>query len=132
MGHLAQQQVTGWSAGLEQQIAALGDTLPVKIHKITNAYSFEPVAPCRGRFAVISIRAENLLAVADLNHPRVTIGNSLGTITADLQRNSSSHSRRCHMFQFNATAGSPVIRTSDASRDPSRSFYPAHLAAPQP
>ena len=76
------QQPAGWSAGLEQQIAALGDTLPVKIHKITNAYSFEPVAPCRGRFAVISIRAENLPADAGLNHLRVSIGNSQGTVTS--------------------------------------------------
>ncbi len=76
------KQPAGWSAGLEQQIAALGDTLPVKIHKITNAYSFEPVAPCRGRFAAISIRAENLPPDAGLNHLRATIGNSLGTITS--------------------------------------------------
>jgi ubiquinone/menaquinone biosynthesis C-methylase UbiE len=76
------KQPAGWSAGLEQQIAALGDTLPVKINKITNAYSFEPVAPCRGRFAVISIRAENLPADAGLNHLRVIIGNSQGTVTA--------------------------------------------------
>ena len=72
----------GWSDGLEQHIAALGETLPVKIHKITNAYSFEPVAPCRGRFAVISIRAENLPADAGLNHLRATIGNSQGTVTS--------------------------------------------------
>jgi hypothetical protein len=76
------KQPAGWSARLEQQVAALGNTLPVKIHKITNAYSFEPVAPCRGRFAVISIRVENLPADADLNHLRVTIGNSQGTVTA--------------------------------------------------
>jgi SAM-dependent methyltransferase len=76
------KQPAGWSAGLEQQIAALGDALPVKIHKITNAYSFEPVAPCRGRFAVISIRAENLPADAGLNHLRATIGNSQGAITS--------------------------------------------------
>jgi SAM-dependent methyltransferase len=76
------KQPAGWSAGLEQQIAALGDVLPVKINKITNAYSFEPVAPCRGRFAVISIRAESLPADAGLNHLRVTIGNSQGTVTA--------------------------------------------------
>jgi hypothetical protein len=76
------KQPPGWSAGLEQQIAALGDALPVKIHKITNAYSFEPVAPCRGRFAVISIRAENLPADAGLNQLRATIGNSLGTVTS--------------------------------------------------
>jgi len=72
----------GWSTGLEQQMAALVDTLPVKIQKITNAYSLEPVAPCRGRFAAISIRAENLPAEAGLNHLRATIGNSQGTITA--------------------------------------------------
>ena len=72
----------GWSAGQEQRVAALGDTLPVTIHKITNAFSFEPVAPCRGRFAVISVRVENLPAHAGLNHLRVTIGNSLGTVTS--------------------------------------------------
>jgi SAM-dependent methyltransferase len=70
----------GWSAGLAEKIAALGDTLPVTIHKITNAYSFEPVAPCRGRFAAISIRAENLPPDAGLNDLRATIGNSIGTV----------------------------------------------------
>jgi SAM-dependent methyltransferase len=74
------KQPAGWSAGLEQPIAALGDTLPVKIHKITNAFSFEPVAPSRGRFAVISIRVENLPVDAGLNQLRVTIGNSQGTV----------------------------------------------------
>jgi len=76
------KQPAGWSAGLEEKIAALGDTRPVTIHKITNAFSFEPVAPCRGRFAVISIRVENLPADAGLNHLRVTIGNSFGTVTS--------------------------------------------------
>ena len=76
------KQPAGWSASQEQRIGALGDTLPVKIHKITNAYSFEPVAPCRGRFAVISIRAERLPPDAGLNHLRVTIGNSQGTVTS--------------------------------------------------
>jgi len=76
------KQPAGWSAGLEEKIAALGDTLPVAIHKITNASSFEPVAPCRGRFAAISIRAGNLLPDADLNHLRATIGSSIGTITS--------------------------------------------------
>jgi SAM-dependent methyltransferase len=76
------KQPAGWSAGLEQQIAALGDALPVTIHKITNAYSFEPVAPCRGRFAVISIRVENLPTDAGLNHLRATVGNSQGTVTS--------------------------------------------------
>ena len=76
------KQPAGWFAGLEEQMAALGDTLPVKIHKITNAFSFEPVAPSRGRFAVISVRVENLPVDADLNHLRVTIGNSQGTVVS--------------------------------------------------
>ena len=76
------KQPAGWSAGLEKEVASWGDTLPVTIHKITNASSFEPVAPCRGRFAAISIRAGNLPPEAGLNHLRATIGSSLGTITA--------------------------------------------------
>jgi hypothetical protein len=40
------------------------------------------VAPSRGRFAVISIRVGNLPVDAGLNHLRVTIGNSQGTVTS--------------------------------------------------
>jgi len=76
------KQPSGWFAGLGEMPAAWGDKLPVTIHKITNASSFEPVAPCRGRFAAISIRAENLPPDAGLNHLRATIGSSLGTITS--------------------------------------------------
>jgi len=76
------KQPAGWSAGLEAKMSAARDTLPVTIHKITNASSFEPVAPCRGRFAAISIRAGNLPPDAGLNHLRATIGSSLGTITS--------------------------------------------------
>ena len=74
------KQPAGWSAGLEEKTAAWGDTLPVTIHKINNASSFEPVAPCRGRFAAIAIRAGNLPPDAGLNHLRATVGSSLGTI----------------------------------------------------
>lgn len=103
------QQPAGWSAGLEQQIAALGDTLPVKIHKITNAYSFEPVAPCRGRFAVISIRAENLPADAGLNHLRATIGNSQGTVTSIGAADRSGWQRiRVDLPELEATGLLPV------------------------
>jgi len=76
------RQPAGWSAGLAGKIAALADPLPVAIHKITNASSFEPVAPSSGRFAAISIRAGNLPPDAGLNHLRATIGSSLGTITS--------------------------------------------------
>lgn len=103
------QQPAGWSAGVEQQIAALGDTLPVKIHKITNAYSFEPVAPCRGRFAVISIRAENLPADAGLNHLRATIGNSQGTVTSIGAADRSGWQRiRVDLPELEATGLLPV------------------------
>jgi SAM-dependent methyltransferase len=103
------KQLAGWSAGLEQQIAALGDMLPVKINKITNAYSFEPVAPCRGRFAVISIRAENLPADSGLNHLRVTIGNSQGTVTAIGAADRSGWQRiRVDLPELEATGLLPV------------------------
>ena len=103
------KQPAGWSAGLERQIAALGDTLPVKIHKITNAYSFEPVAPCRGRFAVISIRAENLPADAGLNHLRVSIGNSQGTVTSIGAADRSGAQRiRVELPELEATGLLPV------------------------
>ena len=103
------KQPAGWSAGLEQQIAALGDTLPVKIHKITNAYSFEPVAPCRGRFAVIFVRAENLPADAGLNHLRATIGNSQGAITSIGAADRSGWQRiRVDLPELEATGLLPV------------------------
>ncbi len=103
------KQPAGWSASLEEKIAALGDTLPVKIYKITNAYSFEPVAPCRGRFAVISIRAENLPADAGLNHLRATIGNSFGTITSIRALDRSGWQRiRVDLPELEATGLLPV------------------------
>ena len=51
-----------------------------KIRRITNANSSEPVAPCRGRFASISIWVENLPAEVGLHHLQVTVGSSLGTV----------------------------------------------------
>jgi ubiquinone/menaquinone biosynthesis C-methylase UbiE len=53
---------------------------PSRIRRITNASSSEPVAPSRGRFASISIWMENLPADASLQHLRVWIGDSLGTV----------------------------------------------------
>jgi hypothetical protein len=70
----------GWS----QKAATTGKSdsaRPTVIRRITNASSFEPVAPCRGRFASISLRVENLPAEAGLHHLRVTVGNSIGAIT---------------------------------------------------
>jgi SAM-dependent methyltransferase len=53
----------------------------LKIRRITNAGSSEPVAPSRGRWASISIWVENLPAEAGLQHLRVTVGSSFGTVT---------------------------------------------------
>ncbi|MBZ5605444.1 MAG: methyltransferase domain-containing protein [Acidobacteriia bacterium] len=70
------KQPRGWFASLEdRQIQA-----EVKIRRITNANSSEPVAPSRGRFASISIWVENLPADAGLHHLQVTVGSSFGTV----------------------------------------------------
>jgi SAM-dependent methyltransferase len=67
----------GWHASLEGR-----DPEPnLRIRRITNAHSSEPVAPSRGRFASISIWVENLPADASLHHLRVLVGDSFGTVT---------------------------------------------------
>ena len=76
------KQAPGWSANLEAKMEAGEYPSAVLIRRITNASSTEPVAPCRGRFAAISIRVENLPPDAGLNHLRVTVGSSLGTVTS--------------------------------------------------
>jgi ubiquinone/menaquinone biosynthesis C-methylase UbiE len=52
-----------------------------RIRRITNARSSEPVAPCRGRFACISIWAENLPESAGLHHLQAPVGGAPGTVT---------------------------------------------------
>jgi ubiquinone/menaquinone biosynthesis C-methylase UbiE len=52
-----------------------------RIRRVTNAYSTEPGAPSRGRYASISLWVENLPPEAGLHHLRVQVGDSLGTIT---------------------------------------------------
>jgi ubiquinone/menaquinone biosynthesis C-methylase UbiE len=70
------KQPHGWFASQENR----EEQIAVRIRRITNANSSEPVAPCRGRFASISIWVENLPADAGLHHLRVTVGTSLGTV----------------------------------------------------
>src|SRR5258706_13564434 len=53
----------------------------VRIRRITNANSSEPVAPSRGRFASISIWTEHLPADAGLAHLQVIVGDYPGTVT---------------------------------------------------
>lgn len=71
------KQPRGWSFAQEDRVP---DT-KLRIRRITNAGSSEPVAPSRGRWASISIWVENLPPDAGLHHLRVTVGSSFGTIT---------------------------------------------------
>lgn len=70
------KRTPGWLA----QQAARTDLPPVRIRRITNANSSEPVAPCRGRFASISIWVDHLPAAVGLQELTVKVGNSLGTV----------------------------------------------------
>jgi hypothetical protein len=70
------KQPRGWISTQENRDL----TETVRIRRITNANSSEPVAPCRGRFASISIWCENLPREAGLSHLQVTVGSSLGHV----------------------------------------------------
>ncbi|HML17760.1 MAG TPA: class I SAM-dependent methyltransferase [Bryobacteraceae bacterium] len=70
------KQPRGWISTQENRDLAES----VRIRRITNANSSEPVAPCRGRFASISIWCENLPREAGLSHLQVTVGSSLGHV----------------------------------------------------
>lgn len=70
------KQPNGWQTAQEER----QEDATVRIRRITNANSSEPVAPCRGRFASISIWVENLPADAGLHHLQVTVGSSLGSV----------------------------------------------------
>jgi SAM-dependent methyltransferase len=62
------KQPTGWRASLGNPGARS------RIRQITNASSSEPVAPCRGRFASISLWVESLPAEASLHDLDVLVG----------------------------------------------------------
>jgi ubiquinone/menaquinone biosynthesis C-methylase UbiE len=70
----------GWMEAQEQRESSGTGVGNVRIRRITNAHSSEPVAPSRGRFASISIGVENLAPEVGLHHLRVTVGDSLGAV----------------------------------------------------
>jgi len=72
------KQAPGWQA--EQDQREFPD-ITSRVRRVTNAYSSEPGAPSRGRYASISLWVENLPPEAGLHHLRVQVGDSLGTIT---------------------------------------------------
>jgi SAM-dependent methyltransferase len=72
------KQPPGWVASL----SALPKPAPAAtIRRITNAFSGEPLAPARGRFASISLWMAGLPPESDLNFLRVTIGGAEGFVT---------------------------------------------------
>ena len=76
------KHAAGWSPNGADGGGTVGEAYRVAIRRISNASSFEPVAPSHGRFASIALRVENLPPDAGLSHLRVTIGNSLGAVTS--------------------------------------------------
>jgi hypothetical protein len=70
------KQPQGWQRRQEGR----SEDVSVHIRRITNANSSEPVAPCRGRFASLSIWVEGLPADAGLHQLQVTIGTYLGSV----------------------------------------------------
>ncbi len=66
----ARKRPEGWNA----ERAAAAPAGRVRIRRITNARSSEPVLPCRGRFASLSLWVENLPEVCDLLGLEGTIG----------------------------------------------------------
>jgi SAM-dependent methyltransferase len=53
----------------------------VRIRRVTNAHSSEPVAPVRGRFAALSFWMEGLPAEPDLNQIQVRVGGKAAATT---------------------------------------------------
>ena len=54
---------------------------PVRVRRITNAHSSEPVAPVRGRFAALSVWVEGLSEEIDLNGLGVRVGGQMAFAT---------------------------------------------------
>ncbi len=70
------RQPYGWLAEQARRTVEMA-----RIRRITNAHSSEPVAPSRGRFAVIALWLEGLPEDADLNTLNATIGGLEANLT---------------------------------------------------
>jgi ubiquinone/menaquinone biosynthesis C-methylase UbiE len=71
VGENTQYMWTTWR--LPERGAKQSDLPPMVIHRITNACSWEPVIPNRGRFAAIAVWVTNLPEACDLNSLEVRI-----------------------------------------------------------
>ena len=74
-GALTQYMWTTW----RKAPAGAGSALPVRIRRVTNAQSSEPVAPAQGRYSAVSLWVEGLPPSADLNTVEIRVGG----LTAD-------------------------------------------------
>jgi SAM-dependent methyltransferase len=77
MGAGTQYMWSTWRKPAARQPAS--DRKPV-VHRITNAHSWEPVVPNRGRHAAISVWMKNLPAECDLNNLDVVIDGAPGAL----------------------------------------------------
>jgi SAM-dependent methyltransferase len=68
-----------WTTWRKPPVTQKTTGLPPAIQRITNACSWEPAIPNRGRYAAISVWVSNLPAGADLNTLDVLIDGSIGS-----------------------------------------------------
>ncbi len=61
-------------AGFRERLRAPGPAGGAAVRRITNAYSTEPLAPCRGRFASVSLWVEALPEECDLIDLEINVG----------------------------------------------------------
>ncbi|MCC7176422.1 MAG: class I SAM-dependent methyltransferase [Bryobacterales bacterium] len=66
-------------AGWHARLAETTPSTPATVRRITNAFSTEPLAPCRGRFASAALWLENLPAECDLLHLEASVGGRRAT-----------------------------------------------------
>jgi len=68
-------------ATFRKPLPAAEEPLPVRIRRVTNAHSSEPIAPVRGRFAALALWVEGLPREADLNAIEVLAGGRAAQLT---------------------------------------------------
>lgn len=68
-------------ATCRKPLAVVEEAGPVRIRRVTNAHSSEPVAPVRGRFAALALWVEGLPREADLNAMEALVGGRPSQLT---------------------------------------------------
>ncbi len=68
-------------AGWHEKLRNAGAATPARVRRVTNAFSSEPLAPTRGRFASVSLWLEDLPLDADILHLDLLVGGTKAWIT---------------------------------------------------